>query len=64
MEEKKAEIIAKWREVTTQMRVFLINHLNRKARYPVVSEKIETSLVDLIILYNELFDKIVDKDGN
>ncbi len=62
MEKKKTEIAAKWREVTAQMRVFSINHLNRKPRYPVVSEKIETSLVNLIILYDELFDKIADKD--
>ena len=67
MEEKKAEITAKWREVTIQMRVFTINQLkatNRKARYPIVSEKIETLLANLLNLYEELFDMIVDKDGD
>ena len=67
MEEKKAEITAKWQEANAQMRVFSINKLkifNYKTRYPVVSEKIETSLVNLTILYDELFDKIVDKDGD
>ena len=67
VEEKKEEIAAKWREVTTQMRVFPINNLktfNREARYPVVSEKIETLLASLLILYYKLFDKIVDKDGD
>ena len=67
MEEKKAEITAKWREVIAQMRVFPINKLqtfNYKARYPVVSDKIETLLANLIVLYDELFDKIADKDGD
>merc|ERR1711867_142312 len=67
MEEKKAEITAKWREVTLQMRVFTINKLkatNRKARYPIVSEKIETLLANLLNLYEELFDMIGDKDGD
>ena len=67
MEEKKAEITAKWREVKIQMRVFTVNDLkatNRKARYPIVSEKIETLLVNLLNLYDELFDMIVDKDGD
>ena len=67
VEEKKAEITAKWREADAQMRVFSINKLkifNYKTHYPVVSEKIETLLANLIILYDELFDKIVDKDGD
>ena len=67
MEEKKAEITAKWRAVNAQMRVFPINKLkptNYKVCYPVISEKIETLLADLIILYDELFDKIADKDGD
>merc|ERR1711895_359275 len=49
------------------MRVFPINKLktfNRKARYPVVSDKIETLLANLLILYQELFDKIADKEGD
>ena len=48
------------------MRVFTVNDLkatNCKARYPTVSEKIETLLVNLLNLYDELFDMIVDKDG-
>ena len=53
MEEKKAEVTAKWREVSAQMRVFTVNQLkaiNRKTRYPTVSERIETLLASLIIL--------------
>ena len=49
------------------MRVFTVNHLkatNRKARYPIVSKQIETLLVNLLNLYDELFDMIVDKDGD
>ena len=67
MEEKKAEVTAKWREVSAQMRVFTVNELkaiNRKTRYPTVSERIETLLTSLIILYVELFDMITDKDGD
>ena len=63
MEEKKEEIATKWREVTAQMRAFPIKKLkvnNYKARYQVVSDKIETLLTNLLILYYELFDKIVD----
>ena len=44
------------------MRVFPINKLNYKTRYPVVSDKIETLLANLLILYYKLFDKIVDED--
>ena len=64
MEKKKAEVAAKWREVKTQMEVFTVNDLkvtNRKIRYPTVSEKIETLLANLLILYEELFDM---KDGD
>ena len=67
MEEKKTEIAAKWREVKIQMRVFTVNHLkptNRKARYPIVSEEIKTLLVNLLNLYEELFDMILDKNGD
>ena len=67
MEEKKAEITAKWREVNVQMRVFTVNQLkatNRKAHYQIVSEKIETLLANLLNLYEELFGMIVDKDGD
>ena len=67
IEEKKEEIAVKWREVNAQMRVFSIDRLtgiNYKAHYPVVSDKIETLLANLLILYHELFDKIVDKNGN
>ena len=67
MEEKKAEVTAKWREVKNTMRVFTVNDLkatNRKAHYPTVSEKIETLLVNLLDLYEELFDMIVDKGGD
>ena len=49
------------------MRVFTVNELtaiNRKNRYPTVSERIETLLTRLIILYSELFDTITDKDGD
>ena len=49
------------------MRVFTVNDLkatNRKARYPIVSEEIKTLLVNLLNLYEELFDMIVDKDGD
>ena len=49
------------------MRVFTVNQLkatNRKAPYPTVSERIETLLASLIILYEELFDMITDKDGD
>ena len=62
MEEKKAEVTAKWREVTAQMRVFPIDKLkatNRKARYPIVSEKVETFLVNLLDLYEDLFDMMI-----
>ena len=62
IEEKKEEIAAKWRETNAQMRVFPINKLNYKTRYPAVSDKIETLLANLLILYYELFDKIVDED--
>ena len=64
MEEKKEEIAAKWREVTAQMRVFPIDKLkaiNHKDRYPVISEKVETLLADLLILYQELSDMIKDE---
>ena len=57
MEEKKAEVTAKWREVKNTMRVFTVNHLNttnHKARYPVVSKQIETLLVNLLNLYDKL----------
>ena len=67
MEEKKAEVTAKWRKAEAQMRVFTINDLtayNRKLRYPIVSEKLETFLADLLILYRELFDMIADKNGD
>ena len=67
MEEKKAEVAAQWRKVKTQMRVFTINDLktfNRKDQYPVISEKIETLLANLLILYEELFDMIADKGGD
>ena len=67
VEEKKEEIIVKWREAHAQMRVFSINRLtasNYKTRYPLISDKIETVLANLLILYHELFDKIVDKDGD
>ena len=67
MEEKKAEVAAKWREAKIQMRVFTINDLkarNRKARYPIVSKEIKTLLVNLLNLYEELFDMIVDKNGD
>ena len=53
MEEKKAEVTAKWREVKNTMRVFTANHLkatNRKARYPIVSKQIETLLANLLNL--------------
>ena len=60
--EKKEEIIVKWREAYAQMRVFSINKLNYKARYPLISNKIETLLANLLILYYEIFDKIVDED--
>ena len=46
------------------MEVFPINDLiarNRKVRYPTVSEKIETLLANLLILYQELFDMIRDE---
>ena len=49
------------------MRVFTVKDLkayNRKVRYPVVSEEVRTLLVNLLILYEELFDMIVDKDGD
>ena len=49
------------------MRVFTVNELtaiNRKNHYPTVSERIETLLTSLIILYAELFDMITDKDGD
>merc|ERR1712082_179203 len=67
MEVKKTEIAAKWREVKIQMRVFTVNHLkptNRKARYPIVYEEIKTLLVNLLNLYEELFDMILDKNGD
>ena len=49
------------------MKVFTINNLtarNRKARYSTVSEKIETILVNLVYLYEDLLDIIVDKNGD
>ena len=64
MEEKKAEITAKWREVSIQMRVFSFNKINYKTRYPIVFEKVETLFASLLILYEELFDMITDKDGD
>ena len=66
MEGKKEEINGKWREVSIQMRVFTVNHLkliNRKARYPTVSEKVETLLHNLLTLYEQLYDLIADKEG-
>ena len=45
--------------------MFTVNHLkatNRKARYPTISEKIETLLESLLNLHEELFDLIEDKD--
>ena len=47
MEEKKAEVTAKWRKAEAQMRVFTINDLtayNRKLRYPIVSENLKLFL--------------------
>ena len=67
MDERKAEINVQWRKAKAQMRVFTINDLtahNRKVRYPTVSEKIETLLANLLIFYQELFDMIVDKNGD
>ena len=67
MEEKKAEVVARWREVKNTMRVFTVNDLkptNRKACYPAVSQKIETLLVNLLDSYDELFDMMADKDGD
>ena len=49
------------------MRVFTVNDLkptNRKARYPAVSQKIETLLVNLLDSYDKLFDMMADKDGD
>ena len=46
------------------MRMFNINKLkvtNCKARYPIISEKIETLLANMLILYQELFDMIGDE---
>ena len=66
MEAKKQEIIAKWREVSIQMRIFTVNHLkttNRNARYPTISGKVETLLFHLLTLYEELFDQFEDKDA-
>ena len=66
MEEKKAEVAAQWQKAKVQMRVFTSNDLtahNRKVRYPIVSKQIETLLVNLLYLYEELFDTIVDKMG-
>ena len=37
---------------------------NRKVCYPTVSEEVRTLLVNLLILYEELFDTIVDKHGD
>ena len=67
VEEKKKEITVKWQEAYTQIRVFSTNRLtasNYKTCYPLISDKIETVLASLLILYYELFDKIVDKDGD
>ncbi len=47
--------------------MFTVNHLkatNCKAHYPIVSEEIKTLLVNLLNFYEELFDMIVDKDGD
>ena len=49
------------------MRVFTVKDLNvynRKVRYPTVSKEVRTLLVNLLILHEELFDTIVDKDGD
>ena len=62
MEEKKAEVTAKWREVSAQMRVISFNKINYKTRYPIVFEKVEALFASLIVLYDELFDKIADGD--
>ena len=67
VEEKKEEIIVKWREAHAQMRVFSINRLtasNYKTRYPLISDKLETVLASLLISYYKLFDRILDKNGN
>ena len=67
MDEQKAQINIQWQKAKTQMKVFTINDLtarNRKARYSTVSEKIETILVNLVYSYKELFDIIVDKNGD
>ena len=67
MDERKAEINIQWRKAKAQMRVFTVKDLkahNRKVHYPIVSEEVRTLLVNLLILYEELFDTIVDKDGD
>ena len=46
------------------MRVFSINKINYKTRYPIVFEKVETLFASLLILYKEFFDMITDKDGD
>ena len=65
MDEKKGEAAVKWREIKTQMQVFTIDNLtirNRKARYPIISEKIKTLLANLLFLHDQLFDmKVGDK---
>ena len=67
MDEHKAEINIQWREAKVQMKVFTINDLtpkNCKVHYQSVSKEVKTLLVKLLYLYEELFDMIVDKDGD
>ena len=67
MDERKVEINIQWREVKAHMKAFTVKDLkayNRKVRYPVVSKEVGTLLVNLLILHEELFDTIVDKDGD
>ena len=67
MDERKTETNIQWRQAKIQMRVFTVNDLtayNRKVCYPTFSEKLETLLVNLLYLHEELFDTIVDKDGD
>ena len=67
MDKQKAEINILWREAKVQMKVFTINDLtlkNRKVHYQSVSKEVKTLLVKLLYLYEELFDMIVDKDGD
>merc|ERR1712082_582193 len=49
------------------MKVFTINDItlkNRKVHYQSVSKEVKTLLVKLLYLYEELFDMIVDNDGD